>query len=173
MEREQQYKKATVVSSEFESDPTPTPSEAIRISKGKGVAGTSKFRAVRNIFPAGTRKDETARHYLNLDADEEDPIPRRRVQGEPDGHGQNAPRHRGHAQRRTETIAGHRVYVDSDDDYYNHSDRSRRSRRHERRDRDDPRDPERQQLKHIKANAPLGAFTMNRPSRLGLSSPHT
>ncbi|CAN8319023.1 unnamed protein product [Cochlearia groenlandica] len=158
LEREQQAKKTTVVTSESESEHTPTPSEANRLAKGKGIAGTSKFRAIRNVYPAGTRKNQTVRDFLNLGADEiNGQVPRHRVHQEPSEHEQTAPRRRGHAghRRRTETIAGQRIYVDSDDEHYSHSDRSRRSRRPERRDRDDPRDPERQQLKQIKAKFPL------------------
>ncbi|CAN8272160.1 unnamed protein product [Cochlearia groenlandica] len=144
LEREKQAKEAKEVTSESESVHTPTPSEAMRITKGKGLAGTSRFQAIRNLRP--------------INAEEEQRIPRQRAHAELSEPEERAPRRRQHAAQRrpTETIVGQRVYIGSSDEYYgiNASDPSRRSQRRERRDRDDPRDPERQQLKHIKAKFP-------------------
>ncbi|CAN8242965.1 unnamed protein product [Cochlearia groenlandica] len=51
LERERQAREATRVTSDSEGGSTPTPSEAMRVIRGKGVAGTSKFQAIRNLRP--------------------------------------------------------------------------------------------------------------------------
>ncbi|CAN8242627.1 unnamed protein product [Cochlearia groenlandica] len=116
----------------------------MRMAKGKGIVGASKFRAIRNIHPINDEKEKRVprqRGYAEL-SEQEEIAPRRREHAAP-----NCP---------TETIAGQHIYIGSSDEYYGRdaSDRSRRSHRRDRRDRCDPRDPERQQLKNIKAKFP-------------------
>ncbi|CAN8307460.1 unnamed protein product [Cochlearia groenlandica] len=115
VEREKDAKEVT---SESESEHTPTPSEAMRIAKGKGLAGTSKFRVVRNL------------HLVHTDRD-----PRRPTCANPTGQEARVPRSRahGHPRRRIDTIACQRIYIDSNDEYYGHN-ASDHSRRRYRRD---------------------------------------
>ncbi|CAN8242777.1 unnamed protein product, partial [Cochlearia groenlandica] len=139
LEREKQARKAKEVSSESESGHTPTPSEAIRLAKGKGPAGSSRMQAIRHVFPRDNTEKET-----RLPRDRADPFrpapfaPRRAT-------------HFDHS-RRPETVGDHRIHIHSDEEYYElgTSDRSHRSRRRDR----EVRDPVRQQLRHIKAKFP-------------------
>ncbi|CAN8318851.1 unnamed protein product, partial [Cochlearia groenlandica] len=57
LEREKQAKEAKEATLESESGHTPTTSEAMRITKGKGIVGTSRFQAIRNIRPINTEKE--------------------------------------------------------------------------------------------------------------------
>ncbi|CAN8242715.1 unnamed protein product [Cochlearia groenlandica] len=139
LEREKQAQEATKVTSDSDGGSTPNPSEAMRICKGKGIAGTSRFQAIRNLRPNNAEKEQR--------------VPRQRAHAELSEPEDRAPRRRQHAapRRPTQTIVWQRVYIGSSDEY---CDRRRRSQRRERRERDDPRDPESQQLKHIKAKFP-------------------
>ncbi|CAN8307564.1 unnamed protein product [Cochlearia groenlandica] len=67
-ERDKQAKEKEVTS-ESESGHTPTPSEAMRIAKGKGIADTSRFIAIRNIHPINAEKEQRVHdngHMLSL-----------------------------------------------------------------------------------------------------------
>ncbi|CAN8271926.1 unnamed protein product [Cochlearia groenlandica] len=56
LEREKQGKEAKEATWESESGHTPTPSEAMKITKGKGIADMSRFQAIRNIRPINAEK---------------------------------------------------------------------------------------------------------------------
>ncbi|CAN8319566.1 unnamed protein product [Cochlearia groenlandica] len=58
LERERNAKNTKEVTSESECEHTPTLSDSMRIAKGKGLAGTSKFRAIRNIHPVHAEREE-------------------------------------------------------------------------------------------------------------------
>ncbi|CAN8243195.1 unnamed protein product [Cochlearia groenlandica] len=99
LEREKQAKEATKGTSDSEGGSTPTPSDAMRICKGKGVAGTARFQAIRNLRPTNAEKEQR--------------VPRQRVHAELSDPEDRAPRRRPHAapRRPTQTIAGQRVYI--------------------------------------------------------------
>ncbi|CAN8255398.1 unnamed protein product [Cochlearia groenlandica] len=103
-----------------------------------------EHRAIHNIHPINGNGEPRA--------------PRYQSPAEPTEKVARTPRYRAHAghNRKTDTIVGQPIYVDSEEYYYNSnaSGRSRRSYKRNMRDRDERRDPERQQLKHIKDKFP-------------------